>query len=122
MRIGFRRSPHGKHVAVRVKKMSTIILLAQASLGHILRLPHFVLKMPPQNFIQGLLIAKILSVTSLHFDSVHFSDPGLIAALTLLISLALLTLWLVYFDQVAIRRMGFIYAERLFECLPFLPS
>ncbi|MBJ9756372.1 hypothetical protein [Burkholderia cepacia] len=72
--------------------------------------------------LYGLLIAKILQVAPPHFDPVHFADPGLAAGLTLLISLALLAAWLLYFDQSAVRRMGFVYAERLFECLPSLPS
>lgn len=72
--------------------------------------------------LYGLLIAKVLQVTTPHFDPTHFSDPGLAAGLTLLISMALLAAWLLYFDQSAVRRMGFVYAERLFECLPSLPS
>lgn len=55
-------------------------------------------------------------------DPVHCAVPGLAAGLTLLISLALLAAWLLYFDQGAVRRMGFVYAERLFDCLPSLPS
>jgi hypothetical protein len=70
----------------------------------------------------GLLIANILQVVPPHFDPVHLADPGLSAGLTLLVSLALLAAWLLYFDQGAVRRMGFVYAERLFECLPSLPS
>ena len=72
--------------------------------------------------VYGLLIAKILQVVPPHFDPVHLADPGLAAGLTLLISLALLAAWLLYFEQGAVRRMGFVYAERLFECLPSLPS
>lgn len=72
--------------------------------------------------IYGLLIAKVLQVVPPHFDPMHFADPGLAAGLTLLISLALLVAWLLYFDQGAVRRLGFVYAERLFECLPSLSS
>lgn len=72
--------------------------------------------------LYGLLIAKVLQVTPPRFDPVHLADLGLAAGLTLLISLALLAAWLLYFDQGAVRRMGFVYAERLFECLPSLPS
>lgn len=72
--------------------------------------------------LYGLLMAKIFQVVPPHFDPAHFSDPGLAAGLTLLISLVLLAAWLMYFDQSAVRRMGFVYAERLFECLPSLPS
>lgn len=72
--------------------------------------------------LYGLLIAKILQVAPPHFDPLHFADPGLAAGLSLIVSLALLAAWLLYFDQDAVRRMGFVYAERLFECLPSLPS
>ena len=72
--------------------------------------------------LYGLLIAKVLQITPPHFLPVHFADPGLAAGLTLLISMALLAAWLLYFDQSAVRRMGFVYAERLFECLPSLTS
>ena len=72
--------------------------------------------------IYGLLIAKILQVAPPHFDPMQLADPGLAAGMTLLISLVLLTAWLLYFDESAVRRMGFVYAERLFECLSSLPS
>lgn len=70
--------------------------------------------------IYGLLISKVLNVAPPHFLPIHFADPGLAAGLTLLISIALLSAWLLYFDQGSVRRMGFVYAERLFECLPSL--
>lgn len=72
--------------------------------------------------LYGLLIAKVLRVAPPHFNPMSFADPGLAAGLTLLISLALLAAWLLYFDQDSVRRMGFVYAERLFECLPSLSS
>ena len=65
---------------------------------------------------------KGLRVAPPHFNPMNFADPGLAAGLTLLISLALLAAWLLYFDQDSVRRMGFVYAERLFECLPSLSS
>lgn len=70
----------------------------------------------------GLLIPKVMQVTPPDVDSLHFANSGLAAGLTLLISLALLAAWLLYFDPGSVRRMGFAYAERLFECLPSLPS
>lgn len=72
--------------------------------------------------VYGLLIAKVLQVTPPHFAPVNLVDPSLAAGLTLLTSLALLVAWLFYFDKEAVRRMGFVYAERLFECLSSLPS
>ena len=47
-------------------------------------------------------------------------DPGLAAGVTLMISIALLASWLFYFIQAAIWRVGFVYAERLFERLSSL--
>jgi hypothetical protein len=73
-------------------------------------------------FVYGLLIAKILEVTPVHFVADRFADPGLPAGLTLLISSALLVSWLFYFDNDVVKRMGFVYAERLFECLASLPT
>jgi hypothetical protein len=72
--------------------------------------------------VYGLLIAKALQVIPPHFAPVNLVDPGLAAGLTLLISLALFVAWAFYFDKEAVRRMGFVYAERLFECLSSLPS
>lgn len=72
--------------------------------------------------LYGLLISKVLQITPPHFSPANFADPGLAAGLTLIISIALLATWLLYFDQGAVRRMGFVYAERLFECLPSLSS
>jgi hypothetical protein len=72
--------------------------------------------------LYALLIAKVLQVAPPHFDPLHFADPGLAAGLSLIVSLTLLAAWLLYFDPDAVRRMGFVYAERLFECLPSLPS
>ncbi|MCC4259944.1 hypothetical protein LL270_04655 [Pseudomonas aestusnigri] len=74
------------------------------------------------SLLYGLLIAKVLQVEPPYFDPLHLANPGLAATLTLIISLALLAAWLLYFDQDAVRRMGFVYAERLFECLPSLSS
>lgn len=72
--------------------------------------------------VYGLVIAKVLQVVPPHFVPASLADPGLAAGLTLLISSSLLAGWLLYFDQNAVKRMGFVYAERLFECLPILPS
>lgn len=67
--------------------------------------------------VYGLLIAKVLTVDPPAFFPRHLADPGLAAGLTLLISVALLLAWLLYFNKAAVRRIGFVYAERLFECL-----
>src|SRR3546814_196764 len=72
--------------------------------------------------IYGLLIAKILEISPIRFVITRFANPGLPAGLTLLISAALLLSWLFYFDKDVVKRMGFVYAERLFECLISLRS
>lgn len=72
--------------------------------------------------VYGLLIAKALQVIPPHFAPENLADTGLAASLTLFISLALLVTWAFYFDKEAVRRMGFVYAERLFECLSSVPS
>lgn len=68
----------------------------------------------------GLIIAKVVQLAPLTFAPIHLADPGLAAALTLVISVAQLAAWFFYFDGDAVKRVGFVYAERLFECLPKL--
>ena len=70
----------------------------------------------------GGLIAGVIRVKPPHFEPIHLADPGLAAGLTILISGSLLMAWLFYFDKDSVRRMGFVYAERLFECLGSLPN
>lgn len=71
--------------------------------------------------VYALVIAEVLQVLPFDFLPVNLADPGLATGLTLLISLLLLVAWVFYFDREAVRRMGFVYAERLFECLSSLP-
>lgn len=70
----------------------------------------------------GLLISKALRADPFEFAPIHLLDPGLPAALTLGISIALLLAWIAYFNADTVRRIGFTYAERLFECLVKLPA
>jgi len=70
----------------------------------------------------GLVIGNMLQFSPLRFVPIHFAAPGLPAGLTLLISAALLAAWLAYFNANTIRRIGFVYAERLLECLEKLPT
>ncbi|MCO8310861.1 hypothetical protein [Pseudomonas mandelii] len=72
--------------------------------------------------VYGCLIAGVLRVKPPQIELIHFADPGLAAGLTILISGALLLAWLFYFDKDAVKRMGFVYAERLFECLVTMPA
>lgn len=72
--------------------------------------------------LYGLVLAAVIELDPLAVNLVNLARPGLAAAMTLVISVALLASWLFYFDADAVRRIGFAYAERLFECLPSLPS
>ncbi|MBS0292557.1 MAG: hypothetical protein JSS01_08570, partial [Proteobacteria bacterium] len=70
----------------------------------------------------GLVLAGVVGLDPLAVNLVSLAQPGLAAAMTLVISVALLASWLFYFEADAVQRVGFAYAERLFECLPSLPS
>ncbi|EIU1436915.1 TPA: hypothetical protein NIH48_000554 [Pseudomonas aeruginosa] len=70
----------------------------------------------------GGLIAGVIQAKPPYFEPINLANPGLAAGLTILISVSLLMAWLFYFDKDAVKRMGFVYAERLFECLALLPT
>lgn len=72
--------------------------------------------------LYGLIIAKVIQLAPPAFMPANLAEPGLAAALTLVVSVAMLAAWLFYFDKDAVRRVGFAYAERLFECLSSLPG
>lgn len=68
----------------------------------------------------GLIIAKALSLRPFTLQPEQLADPGLAAGVTLATSILLLAAWFFYFDADKVRRIGFVYAERLFEHLPSL--
>ncbi|MFG8998031.1 hypothetical protein ACEPVS_31905, partial [Pseudomonas aeruginosa] len=70
----------------------------------------------------GVLIAGAIRAEPPYFEPIHLVNPGLASGLTILISSSLLMAWLFYFDKDAVKRIGFVYAERLFECLDSLPT
>lgn len=72
--------------------------------------------------IYGLALAGAVKVDPLSFNIHGLLPPGLSGGLTLLVSLALLTAWLGYFNRNQVRAMGNVYAERLFEKLASLPK
>jgi hypothetical protein len=72
--------------------------------------------------VYGLALAGVVDLDPLAVNLVNLARPGLAAAMTLVISVVLLATWLFYFDADTVKRIGFAYAERLFECLPSLPS
>ncbi len=71
--------------------------------------------------LYGLLISEVLQFPPLRLALIHLANPGLAAGLTVLISMALLFAWAAYFNPDTVRRIGFVYAERLLECLAKLP-
>lgn len=72
--------------------------------------------------LYGLTLAGVVELDPLAVNLINLVRPGLPAAMTLAISVALLASWLLYFNADAVKRIGFAYAERLFECLSSLPS
>lgn len=70
--------------------------------------------------VYGLVISGVLQLKPLGITLENFGDPGLAAGLTLLVSLAMILAWCLYFKEDKVRRIGFVYAERLFEHLPAL--
>lgn len=72
--------------------------------------------------VYGLSIAKALLLWPLRFTPERLATPGLAGGVTLTISTLLLLAWCLYFDEDKVRRMGFVYAERLLEYLPSLPK
>lgn len=68
--------------------------------------------------LYSLFTGKVLSLNPPYAALADLSGFGLAPGLSLLVSLSLLAAWLFYFNEDAVRRVGFAYAERLFECLP----
>ena len=66
----------------------------------------------------GLVIAKVVQLAPFAFEPSKLTDPGLAAALTIVVCIAHLGAWSLYFNGEAVKRVGFAYADRLFECLP----
>lgn len=72
--------------------------------------------------LYGGILAGVLVFEPLQFSPEELLHPGLAAGLTLAVSLALFLMWCFFFDEAAVKRMGCVYAERLFEQLETLPS
>jgi len=70
--------------------------------------------------LSGMLMAGVISMRKPFVNLINLHGIGLSAGLTLLVSFVLVATWLFYFNERAVRRIGFSYAERLFECLPIL--
>lgn len=72
--------------------------------------------------IYGLILTKALRLTPPALSWEGLAEPGLAGALTLVVSIALLAAWLLYFDSHAVKRIADAYSQRLFECLPSLTA
>jgi hypothetical protein len=72
--------------------------------------------------IYGLVLAQFVTLKPVGLNPSSLLDPGLPAVITLLFSILMLVAWLTYFNADQVRRMGFVYAERLFERLSSLPK
>lgn len=70
--------------------------------------------------VYGLLLSGLIQFRPLSFEWERLAEPGLAAGLTLLVGFTMLVCWLFFFNRDAVWRIGVVYAERLFECLPSL--
>ncbi len=68
----------------------------------------------------GLVLTKALQFHPLAFDVLNLAAPGPSGGITLVVSIALLFLW-AHFNEDQVKRIGYVYAERLFESLNSLP-
>lgn len=68
----------------------------------------------------GLLFAKVLQIAPAAVHIENLAAPGIAGSITMTVSLAMLLVWTISFRANDVRRVGFVYAERLFEHLPKL--
>ncbi|WP_244179557.1 hypothetical protein [Paraburkholderia aspalathi] len=71
--------------------------------------------------VLGLLLSKIAQIRPLKFDADNLLSPGAAGGMTLVVAIALLFFWW-HFNDDQVRRMGYVYAERLFESMKSLPT
>ncbi|MDR8399524.1 hypothetical protein NE850_24755 [Paraburkholderia sp. USG1] len=69
----------------------------------------------------GLVLSKALQFHPLAFDVLNLVAPGPSGGITLVVSIALLFFW-AHFNEDQVKRIGYVYAERLFESLNSLPE
>lgn len=58
----------------------------------------------------------------LDFVWANLLNPGITAGISLLVSVLFLSVWCLYFNSECVRRIGYVYAERLFESLNTIPK
>jgi hypothetical protein len=59
----------------------------------------------------------LIGIRAPYYRPTNLADLDLASGLTLSVAVAFLLAWIFYFREPAVRRIGFVYAERLFECL-----
>jgi hypothetical protein len=69
----------------------------------------------------GLTLSKVIQLKPFLTDFLNLAEPGASGGITLMVSVILLFSW-TYFRESAVKRMGYVYAERLFESLNSLPK
>lgn len=69
----------------------------------------------------SLLLSRVIQTKPYILDWSNIVEPGVAGGITLAVSLTLLAAWM-YFTESAVKQMGYVYAERLFESLTSLPS
>lgn len=69
----------------------------------------------------GLVLSKVVQLGTWSLNTSNLAEPGLAGGITLFTSTILLVAWSSV-NKTAVRQMGYVYAERLFECLPSLPK
>ncbi|MGY6174231.1 hypothetical protein [Paraburkholderia strydomiana] len=65
----------------------------------------------------GVFVSGAVRVAPVEVHPEKILDPGAAAGITLVVSLALFVHWF-YFTEGYVRRIAYVYAERLFEALP----
>lgn len=69
----------------------------------------------------GLVLSRVIQLKPMALDLSNFAEPGLAGGISLTMSMVLFFAWM-NVNEMAVRRMGNVYAERLFESLKVLPT
>lgn len=72
--------------------------------------------------LYGLAIGGVVSFHPVGVDASRLTAPGLESGISIAVALFLLLAWVLYFTEDKVRRIGFSYAERLFEQLGSLSA
>jgi hypothetical protein len=72
-------------------------------------------------FLYGLVLAHVVQLKPRTIAWENLADPGVAGGVTFVVAIVISLAWLST-NADAVRRMGYVYAERLFECLQSLPA